>query len=138
MRKSNFYIKNRRPIFQKMGFRENMIVKFENLPSYYFEIQEDMPDNLQVSYNSDIKKDIIHCFVNNLQELETCIKNNCTEIKSKGMIWISYEKTKKDFANLLNEKIICDMALSYNLINVKSLNINSIWSAIKFVYPKEH
>lgn len=80
----------------------------------------------------------IHLFVTHPHELEVWFPQLVPHLKDDGMLWISWQKKKATIFSALSENTVCDLCLSYGIVDVKVAVIDDVWSGLKFVKRKEH
>src|SRR5579875_2264984 len=123
------------PLAKKLGIKDGFVIKLINQPDYYFELFSDLPNNITVATDAKTKKNLIHCFVTNAEELYKNIPSIKNEITQDGIIWISWHKKSSKMATDVTEDLIRDVALQNGLVDVKVCAIDELWSGLKLVIP---
>jgi len=123
------------PLAKKLGIKEGYIIRLINQPSYYFDLFTDFPENVELSDDAQIKKNLIHYFTLESKELFEVLLDVRNEIEQNGMIWVSWPKKASKIATDITEDVIRDFALANGLVDIKVCAIDSIWSGLKLVIP---
>jgi hypothetical protein len=58
-----------------------------------------------------------------------------TQIKKKGMIWVSWYKKSSGKITELNEHLVRQAALSLGLVDIKVCAVDLDWTGLKLVIP---
>ena len=126
------------PLIKKIGIKEGFTIKLFNQPDYYLKLLNDLPKNV-VELKKETKEpvDFIHYFASDLKLFVEILPDLKNQIKSNGMIWISWDKTKSKNDGELSENLIRQRALSLNLVDIKVCAIDETWSGLKSVIRKE-
>src|SRR5258706_10649614 len=88
------------------------------------------------SNGSIVKKDVpppwdfVHLFTNEIAELERQLFKLRSEIKSNGMIWVSWYKKSSKLPTEITEDIIRDTCLPLGLVDVKVCSVSDEWSGL--------
>ncbi|NMM47779.1 DUF3052 domain-containing protein [Marinigracilibium pacificum] len=123
------------PLIKKLGIKKDFLISIINPPSNYNHLIS-IPSEY-VKYVSDIsvRKNFIHIFCQEKNELEILIKDIKSELKPEGYLWISWPKKSSKVKTDLDGNIVRNMGLEIGLVDIKVCSINNIWSALKFVIP---
>jgi hypothetical protein len=121
-------------VTEKIGVRENMRTIFINAPADT--IKEISSPTLDLKKKLTGKFDYIHFFVRSQAEFHKKFPKLMNYLQHPGMLWVSWPKSGFKGTDL-NIKIIIKLGYDYGLVESKTISINSIWSAIKFTWPKE-
>lgn len=119
----------------KLGLKNGHIIKVINIPSHYFELLKDMPLNIHLNDDPGVLKDFIHVFIKEAQYLDVTLQNLKSEIKSNGMIWVSWPKKASRVPTDVTEDVIRSLALKLGLVDIKVCAVDEVWSALKLVIP---
>lgn len=136
---SNVIVKQNRKemeksVSQKLGINENMRTFLLNAPEKFSD-EIKLPNvDLQTKLTGEF--DYIHFFVVTQKEFHENFKNLKTHLKTTGILWVSWPKSGQNETDL-NIKTVIKIGYDYGLVESKTISINSIWSALKFTYPKE-
>ena len=128
-----------KPLVEKLGIKENMILHLINLPSKNF-IKDwgTFPKNIQILDKPKPGLDMIHFFTISLKEFQQKLPKLMGQIKPTGMIWISWPKKTSKIPSDMNENLIRDFALSLGLVDIKVCAVDEVWSGLKLVIRKEN
>jgi hypothetical protein len=80
------------PLAKKLGIKPGFKIMLINEPAHYFDLFTDMPTDLQVINDESEKKNLIHFFTTQKQELIGLLSQLKSQIKSDGTIWVSWPK----------------------------------------------
>lgn len=126
------------PLLKKLGIKEGFSIKLFNRPAYYFELFEELPQDIFFcKHDNPAPVDFIHYFVMDLNSFIKDLENLQNSIKQNGMIWISWDKTKSKNDNAVNENIVRSEALKLKLVDVKVCAVDETWSGLKLVIRKD-
>jgi hypothetical protein len=123
------------PLAKKLGIKTGFNIKTVNAPAYYFDLFDDLPDELIVNSRGKQPKDFIHFFTTELKELNNTLPKLKQELEQNGMIWVSWPKKAAKVATDVTENPIRDLALSIGLVDVKVCALDEVWSGLKLVIP---
>ena len=123
------------PLARKLGYKPGFVVQTLNAPDYYFDLLKELPNDLVITEDSSIKKDLIHCFANNCATLEALVPGFRRQIRENGMIWLSWPKKSSGVTSDLDGNVVRGIGLKNSLVDVKVCAIDDIWSGLKFVIP---
>jgi len=123
------------PLAKKLGIKEGFKIRCVNAPGYYFKLFSDLPQEITVSDDKNIKKNFIHVFVQNAKQLESTLPKVKQEIEENGMIWISWYKKASKIPTDVTEDVVRKIALENGLVDVKVCAVDDVWSGLKLVIP---
>ena len=123
------------PLGKKLGIKEGFCISFINVPENYFELIGSLPEKLIVAGNSKIRKDLIHYFSKDIEQVKLNFPRLKRQLKSNGMIWISWPKKNKSYTYNISEDAIRSIGIINGLVDIKVCAIDDTWSALKFVIP---
>lgn len=123
------------PLENKLGLKDGFKIRVINQPDYYFGLFQKFPTNIDIFAENNTKKNLIHFFVTQLEELNSEIIKLKSEIEPNGIIWISWPKKNSDKPTDLNENIIREIALANGLVDIKVCAVDNVWSGLKLVIP---
>ena len=131
------------PLQGKLGLRDGMAVAFVALPvtlkplaSAVEFVSVDRPGDW-AGIAGVRKYDCIHAFTRHRVEIETHLSDLQDAIKVDGMIWVSWPKKASKVSTDVTEDVIRAEALKLDLVDVKVVAIDAIWSGLKLVIRKE-
>jgi hypothetical protein len=122
------------PLAKKLGIKEGSTISLFHQPGYYFELFTDFPENVEV-VNKLLNVDLVHYFTKDKEQLETDISTLKNQIKSNGMIWISWPKKSSKVKTDITEDLVRSIALKNGLVDVKVCAVDETWSGLKLVIP---
>ena len=94
-----------------------------------------MPEN--VNFNDDVncKQDFIHFFTKEEETFLEILPKLKAQLKSNGMIWVSWPKKASKVKTDITEDTIRNYALEIGLVDIKVCAVDEIWSGLKLVIP---
>jgi hypothetical protein len=122
------------PLAKKLGIKEGSTISLFHQPGYYFELFTDFPENVEV-VNKLLNVDLVHYFTKDKEQLETDISTLKNQIKSNGIIWISWPKKSSKVKTDITEDLVRSIALKNGLVDVKVCAVDETWSGLKLVIP---
>jgi hypothetical protein len=123
------------PLAKKLGIKEGFTIRLVNEPENYEKLFSDFPDNVLISNDLTLKKDLIHAFVTETKIIDELLFTLKNEIVQNGIIWISWYKKAAKMPSDVNEDIIRNMAIETGLVDVKVCAVDDLWSGLKLVIP---
>jgi hypothetical protein len=123
------------PLAKKLGIKPGFKIMLINKPAHYFDLFTDMPTDLQVINDESEKKNLIHFFTTQKQELIGLLSQLKSQIKSDGTIWVSWPKKASKVETDITEDTIRNCALSIGLVDIKVCAVDEVWSGLKLVIP---
>lgn len=122
------------PLIAKLGIKSGQKLAIFNPPdSFLGDIEVDLPEDVIFAQSLDEKLDFIHFFTGKRAELEEYFKQLADALEPTGALWISWPKGSSGIRTDLDENIIREIGLANNLVDVKVIAIDDIWSGLKFV-----
>ncbi|MBC7887328.1 MAG: hypothetical protein H7Z13_05520 [Ferruginibacter sp.] len=122
-------------VSEKIGIKEHMRTLFVDAPAdTATEIYSSM---LDLKSNLSGKFDYIHFFAKDQKHFIRKFPKLIEHLHNKGMLWVSWPKSRK-FDTDLDIKSVIKLGYDFGLVESKCISINSIWSALKFTWPKEN
>jgi hypothetical protein len=133
-----------RPLAEKLGFKAGMAAVFIALPEELDELASAVEfaamDRL-ADWSSLAEKparyDTVHAFTMRRAEIEEHLGDAETAIRRDGMIWVSWPKKASKVATDVTEDIVRAEALKRDLVDVKVVAVDAVWSGLKLVIRKE-
>ena len=120
---------------KKLGIKEGFTIRLVNQPEYYFKLFTDMPANVTMLTDKKIKKNLIHYFTKQANDLHKDIMSLKNEIEPNGCIWISWPKKASKVITDINEDTVRRLALTNGLVDIKVCAVDETWSGLKLVIP---
>ncbi len=121
-------------LVEKLGIKEGMIIALFNVPDNFFNLLDDLPEDVSFARETADQVDFIHFFVTSQAELSDQFPRLKKMLFPNGMLWISWPKGSSKIKTDLNENSIRDIGLDTGLVDVKVAAVDTDWSALKFVY----
>lgn len=123
------------PLEKKLGLKPGFIVKIVNPPDYYFQLFNELPEDISEIVDKSVKKDFIHFFIKDASVMKKELKSMKGEIMQNGMIWVSWPKKSSKVPTDITEDVIRNFALRIGLVDIKVCAVDEIWSGLKLVIP---
>ena len=123
------------PLAKKLGIKNGYSISVFNAPKKYADFFIELPNDLNFIENTKVKKNFIHYFALQSEQLECDIALLKNEILNDGMIWVSWPKKSSEIKTDLNRDKVRGIGLKNGLVDVKICAINDTWSGLKFVIP---
>jgi len=123
------------PLAKKLGVKDGYKIRLFNQPDYYFDLFDDLPNDIEILTDRKTKKNFIHYFTKEIDELERDITNLRNEIEPNGIIWISCPKKSAKVVSNISLDDVRNIALANGLVDIKVCAIDEIWSGLKLVIP---
>lgn len=123
------------PLAKKLGYKPGFSVAILNAPDHYMELLEELPEDLELSKDSKSKKDLIHLFTKEGDQLAVALPKLRNQLKEDGMLWVSWPKKSSGVASDLDGNAIRALGLSHGLVDIKVCAVDDTWSGLKFVIP---
>lgn len=123
------------PLAKKLGIKDGFVIALYHAPDYYFSLFLDFPEKVEIVDNTQTQKDLIHYFVVKAQSLNNDILTLKSQLKSNGILWISWYKKSAKIETDITEDVIRTIALKNGLVDVKVCAVDEYWSGLKLVIP---
>lgn len=123
------------PLAKKLGIKEGFKIRLVNQPEYYFDLFDDLPKNLENVNDKKVKKNFIHYFTKQVEDLKNDIVSLRNEIEQNGIIWVSCPKKSSKVLSEISLDDVRHLALTNGLVDIKVCAIDEIWSGLKLVIP---
>ena len=123
------------PLARKLGIKPGYCIRLLNRPDHYFDLFEEWPEDVEIAKGEESPKDLIHFFTKDAAEFLSILPQLRSEIKSNGMIWVSWPKKASKVPTDMSENVIRAYALSIGLVDVKVCAVDAVWSGLKLVIP---
>ncbi len=123
------------PLAKKLGIKPGFKLRLINAPAHYLGLFTDMPAEVEITSELKLRKDLIHFFAKNADELQTLLLTLKNEIVPNGMIWVSWPKKASKVPTDVSEDMIRNLALSIGLVDIKVCAVDETWSGLKLVIP---
>jgi hypothetical protein len=133
-----------KPLLDKLGLKPGMSVAFVALPPALDGLAAAAPfaaveraETWMALRAAPARFDAIHAFATCRAEVESGLPRLQSALRRDGMIWVSWPKKAARAATDLTEDGIRATALSLDLVDVKVVAIDAIWSGLKLVIRKD-
>ena len=123
------------PLAKKLGLKDGFIIRLINQPAYYFSLFTDLPPDLNIEDDTNVKKNFIHYFTTSKADLKQQLILLKNELVQNGMIWVSWLKKTAKIQTDITEDTIRNHALSIGLVDIKVCAVDETWSGLKLVIP---
>ena len=120
---------------KKLGIKEGFKIRLINEPEYYYELFSDLPAELSILGKGKDKKNFIHFFTKDFEELNKVLPTLKNELVPDGMIWVSWPKKSSKVVSDVSENQVRDLALQSGLVDIKVCAVDEVWSGLKLVIP---
>src|SRR5438552_1793044 len=117
---------SRTPLAKKLGIKPGSRIKLIDAPEYYFQLFSDLPPDIKILEDNKNKKDFIHYFVKNIEDLNKNIKGLKAELEPNGMLWVSWYKKSSKIPTDVTEDGIRAIALKNGLVDIKVCAVDEI------------
>lgn len=122
---------------KKLGIVAGARVKTRNAPDSYRQWLDPVPVDVTISSRLRKPVDIWHLFTASRAELSTVLEQARREIRTDGMIWVSWPKKSSGVPSEVTEDTVRELALPLGLVDVKVCAVDDVWSGLKLVIRKE-
>jgi hypothetical protein len=123
------------PLSKKLGIKEGYKIRLYNQPEYYFDLFNDLPDDIKILTDKKTKKNFIHYFTKEINDLKKDISNLRNEIEQNGIIWVSCPKKSAKVVSNISLDDVRNIALTNGFVDIKVCAVDEIWSGLKLVIP---
>lgn len=123
------------PLVKKLGIKTGFRMYVTGSPASYFDWVSPLPEGVVVSKTLSGVFDFAHVFVKDQKSFRAILMKAKTQMKSDGMVWVSWPKRSSGVVTDLDENIIRDFALDNGLVDVKVCAVDETWSGLKLVIP---
>ena len=123
------------PLAKKLGFKPGSTVLILRAPDHYFYLFDPFPPDVELSKEGDNKKDLIHFFTRQGDELHAALPGLRAQLKETGMLWVSWPKKKSGIQTDVDEYTVRNLGLKNGLVDIKKCAVDETWSGLKFVIP---
>jgi hypothetical protein len=124
------------PLVKKLGFKEEHRIYIiesilKNAPQGCFHLIECLPENTTILKRLAPEIDVVHLFTKSKDEMSVLVSRYMLKIKSKGAIWVSWQKKSSKVETNITEDVIREVALPMGLVDIKVCSVNDVWSGLK-------
>jgi hypothetical protein len=126
-----------KPVVQKLGIKPGFCIFAAGMPSGYRDIVGKLPAQVTIVTRLTGSVDMIHLFATEAAALASKLRSSRDAIKPDGMVWVSWPKKSSGVPTDLSDNVVRETALALGLVDIKVCAIDEVWSALKFVIPRE-
>ena len=126
-----------KPLVQKLGIQPGFCIFVEGAPAAYRDIVGPLPADVRIAKRLEPPLDMVHLFAMQAAGLAGKLRVCRDAIEPDGMVWVSWPKKSSGVATDLTDVVVRDTALPLGLVDIKVCAIDDLWSALKFVIPKD-
>ncbi len=120
-------------VYEKMGIKPDEKVIFLNGDGDAIANIKFPRMHIEKSLNS--KFDHIILFVKTEDDMKSQFRQLKSYLRQTGKLWLAWPKTKQ-LGSDLNIKTVIKIGYENGLVESTNLSINSVWTALKFTWPK--
>ena len=124
------------PLVKKLGIKPGAVMHTVNAPLHYADLLGELPEDVKTTKSARPGADFIHIFVTNEADLSAALPKAQAALKKDGMIWVSWPKKASKVETDINEQTLRDILLPLNLVDIKVVAVDEVWSGLKFVWRK--
>jgi hypothetical protein len=126
-----------KPLVQKLGIKPGFCIFAAGLPCGYRDIVGKLPAQVTIVTRLTGSVDMIHLFATEAAALGDKLRILRDTIKPDGMVWVSWPKKSSGVPTDLTDRVVRETALPLGLVDIKVCAIDEVWSALKFVIPRD-
>jgi len=124
-------------IVQKLGIKPGFRVFTTGFPGAYSDIIGTLLDEVTIVARPTAPLDMVHVFASEAADLAGKLRIYRDAIAPDGMVWVSWPKKSSGVPTDLTDQVIRQTGLRHGLVDIKVCAIDDIWSALKFVIPRD-
>ena len=124
-------------VAQKLGVKPGFCIFVDGAPIAYDKLVGGLPPGASVQATPKSPLDMVHLFATHAAGLAAKLRGYRRTIAPDGMIWVSWPKKSSGVASDLSDIVVRETALPLGLVDIKVCAIDDVWSALKFVIPKD-
>lgn len=117
---------------KKLRIQKGQRVLLLNAPSGYLETLGELPDDVEVSVQSEGTYDFVQVFVKDSAEFEGLVPQALRSVVYDGLLWISYPKKSSGVESDLSRDRIWGMTTELGIRPVMQVAVDEVWSALRF------
>ena len=123
------------PLVKKLGIREGTAVVAIHPPADYERLLGALPAGARI-VKSGREPAFVHLFVRSAAELLAALTRLRKQIRSDGVIWVSWPKKSSKVPTDVTEDVIREIALPMGLVDIKVCAVDDTWSGLKLMIRK--
>lgn len=125
-----------KPLAQKLGLKEGLVVSVLNAPENYTRLLGPLPSDVEFASSPSGRTDVVHLFTSEASTLEKELQRLRKRLKPDATVWVSWPKKASRLQTDVTEDTIRKVALPIGFVDVKVCAVNEIWSGLKLVVRK--
>ena len=125
-----------KPLYQKLGIKEEHKARFIDAPEEYTSWLE-IPFKITKAIDTELAN-VVHIFSKEKATLQTYLSENRHQIQQDGMIWVSWPKKASKVPTDITEDTVRELAFPLGLVDIKVCSVSPVWSGLKVVIRKEN
>ena len=126
---------SKKRLAEKMGIKTGTRVFIFNAPEHFFShTLLGLPANVELAATLDGHFDLIQLFAANAETLTANFDRLKQHLTPNGSLWVSWIKISSGLTTNLTESAVRQYGLDNGMVDVKVIAVDSVWSALKFVY----
>jgi hypothetical protein len=122
---------------QKLGVKPGFCILAAGAPAAYGDIVGQLPAQVTIVPRLRAAVDMVHVFATEAAALGDKLAICHDSIRPDGMVWVSWPKKSSRVTTDLTDQVVRQTGLSFGLVDIKVCAIDDIWSALKFVIPRD-
>ncbi len=126
-----------KPLVQKLGIKPGFCIFAAGLPFAYRDLVGELPAQVTIVTRLTGSVDMIHLFATQAAALGDKLRISRDAIKPDGMVGVSWPKKSSGVPTDLTDHVVRETALPLGLVDIKVCAIDEVWSALKFVIPRD-
>jgi len=132
-----------RPLPEKLGYKAGQNALFIALPEGLSALSTAVPFvavTKKARWSAALptrRFDLIHAFTTVKADLDTRLVALQNALKPDGMIWVSWPKKAAKVTTDVTEDRVREAALKLDLVDVKVVAVDQVWSGLKLVIRKD-
>jgi len=132
------------PVATKLGLKDGQVVVFVALPEPLAWLAQ-TKSFAKVSLVADMPEfrppdrsvDLLHGFFTEAAALRAALPLFRAAIRDAGSIWISWPKKSANVRSDLSDEVVRRAALAIELVDIKVCAVDTVWSGLKLVIPRD-
>lgn len=124
----------KKSVADKMGIKPGMRTRFVNATDEV--IKAINPPELEIKKSLQGKFEYIHLFVIQQSDMHKQFPLMKNHLQENGVLWVSWPKSGQQQTDL-TLPIVIKIGYDNGLVESKCISVNTIWSALKFTFPKK-
>lgn len=128
------------PLAKKLGLKDGMAGLLIAVPDHLTEVTG-FPGYSSIETDrcsGPRDRDYVHWFSALRRELDDGLTEVASRLKADGALWISWPKKTSKVRTDVTEDVLREIFLPSMLVDVKVCAVDDVWSALKFVWRREH